>query len=720
MSSLMEGVAQSVSIDWRGDTDLLTIEGGRMRITPSAGSADRAELHGSYSVTPREALSWGIECHYDKRPSQYNTFQWDLFREKAVDGTYTYTLRPDSRGYEVELVRSFSPTSSLKKPREEVLLSQRLSRPDEEWRMIYLRVDYDGRETVTLRQLTSESGIGSYATARTLGGRLLGETAMKVRYTSGRMREVWWTEPMINRGDIHGSLEVRSSTYLSGGQLRIDLSQPVDRSEAVALVSGKACEVQYGETLSSLLVDASSIEGETLQLHLSGLRTLSGEIAEVTTTVERKAGEGAPDGRLLITEIMVKPPTVGPLARAQYIELYNDGKTSIDLSRIVLLYRKTKYSLSAYTLRPGSYVVLCPTDPSLDIKSLGPALPLASFPAMSGSFPLALQSSDGAIYHRVEVGAELMEPGLEDEGRSVELVSIDPPQWRLSQDYRGGTPGTPSLMRPYEVVKMGGLVINEILLSPETTGEKFLELFNSSSHPIELEGVYLRYRNLPTSSHSSWALTVGPYTLGAGEYVVLTPYPPALERLHPVSDPSTFVERIDFPSLGTTYCEMELVARADHSVVDQAIYRRQWLGDSSSDRNHHSLERISPKADGSRRSSWRRSGDASQGGTPGRANSASGAAESYEWPDDPSISYEQLCKLLPLYGELATLELYDLSGQQLYRCRGEAVLRTVDRLKRGLAPLPTTICVIRITIAHPSEDFPDLIYSGRWLHTPAM
>lgn len=717
---LPEGATQPLPIDWRGDTERLTIDEGRMRIAPIAGSTDRAELRGSYTVTPGEALSWGIECHYDKRPSQYNTFRWDLFCEEAVDGTYTYTLRPDSRGYAVELVRSFSPTSSLKKPREEVLLSQRLSLPDEEWRMLYLRVDYDGRGTLTLRQLTPESGVGPYGTARTLGGRLMGETAIRVRYTSGRMREVWWTAPLVRGGEVPRSPEVLSTGYLKGGQVRIRLDQPVDRSEAVALVSGKACEVQYGETLSSLLVDASSIEGEALQLRLSGLRTLSGEMAEVTTTVERKAGESAPDGRLLITEIMIKPPTVGPLARVQYIELYNDGKTSIDLSRIVLLYRKSKFPLPSYTLRPGSYVVLCPSDPSLDLKSLGSALPLASFPALSGSFPLALQSSEGAIYDRVEVGAELMEPGLEDEGRSLELVSIDPPQWRLSQDYKGGTPGEPSLMRPYEGVKKGELVINEILLSPETTGEKFLELFNSSSHPIELESVYLRYRNLPTSSASSWALTTGPYTLGVGEYVVLTPFPPALERLHPITDPSTFVERIDFPSLSPTYTEMELISRADRSVVDKAIYRRQWLGDTSKDRSHHSLERISPKSDGTRRSSWRRSSDASEGGTPGRPNSVSGSADGYEWPEDPSISYEQLRKLLPLYSELATLELYDLSGQQVYRCRGEAVLRVVDRLKRGLAPLPTMICVIRITIAHPSEDFPDLIYSGRWLHSPAM
>lgn len=720
LGAILEGAAQPLSIDWSGDTDLLVIEEGRMRIVPSAGSADRVELRGGYALPPGEMLSWGLEWHYDKRPSQYNTFQWDLCSEEVADGTYTYTLRPDSRGYAVELVRSFSPTSSPKKPREEVLLSQRLSLPDEEWRMLYLRVDYDGRETLTLRQMTPESGVGAYGSARTLGGRLSGETAMRVRYTSGRMREVWWTEPTIDRDLLRRSPEVLSAAYLSGGQLRLVLDQPVDRSEAVALVEGKACEMQYGETLATLLVDASSIEEEKLEVRLSGLRTLAGKLVDVTTTVERQSMEISPEGRLLITEIMIKPPTVGPLARAQYIELYNGGKSSVDLSRVVLLYRKTKYALPSYTLRPGSYAVLCPADPLLDTSALGLVIPLGSFPAMSGSFPLTLQSSEGAIYHRVEVGEQLLEPGLPDEGHSLELVSPDPPQWRFSQDYRGGTPGAPALMKPYEEIRKGALVINELLLSPETTGEKFVELYNTSTHPIELESIYLRYRNLPTSSHSAWALTVGPYTLGAGEYVVLTPYPPALERLHPVSDPSTFVERIDFPSLGTTYCEMELIARADHSVVDQAIYRRQWLGDASSDRSRHSLERTSPTTDGTRRSSWRRSSDASEGGTPGRPNSVSGSADGYEWPEDPSITYEQLRELLPHFSELATLELYDLSGQHVYRCQGESVLQMVDRIKRGIAPLPTMICVIRITIAHPSEDFPDLIYSGRWLHTPAM
>ena len=343
------------------------------------------------------------------------------------------------------------------------------------------------------------------------------------------------------------------------------------------------------------------------------------------------------------------------------------------------------------------------------------------FPSMSGSFTLALEGRDGQPYDRVVVDDRLHEPGLPKEGHSLERIASDPPQWRYSTAPMGGTPGEPSLMRPYAKVAPGELVVSELMLSPESVGEKYIELYNNSSHPVELDGVYLSYRSSPTSSFSHWPLVVSPYTLPPGAFTVLTPYPPALARLYPISDRSTFVERIDFPSLSPTYSEIRLVARADREVVDQVTYRRQWLGDTTADRTKYSLERVSPKSDGTRMSSWRRASEATRGGTPGRANSASVESDPASlWPDDPRLTYKQMMALLPIYGELATLELFTLDGQMIYRKQGREVSDLLRKLQEGRAPLPTLIVVVRVVFTHPDPDFAPLTYSGKWVHAGAM
>lgn len=449
------------------------------------------------------------------------------------------------------------------------------------------------------------------------------------------------------------------------------------------------------------------------------METLDGPVGEWQTSIERPSAEDR--SGLIISEIMIDPPTVGPLARVPYVEIANRGTAPVDLGRVILRCRTAAYDLPPVTLPPGDYAVLHSSQHKLPQES-DHSLPMDHFPSMSGSFALSLEGRNGQSIDRVVVDDQLREPGLQREGHSIERVESDPPQWRYSTAPMGGTPGAPSLMRPYDTLAMGALVVSELMLSPESVGEKYIELYNTSSHPIELEGVYMSFRNSPDGSYSAWPLVVSPYTLSAKSYAVLTPYPPALERLYPLCDPSTLVERIDFPSISSTYSEISLVARADRTTIDQVVYRRQWLGDTAADRTRHSLERVSPHDDGTKKSAWRRASEASRGGTPGRLNSSSSESGSGEgtWPDDPHLSYEQMMALLPLYGELATLELFTLDGQQIYRKEGGEVRPFIEKLQDGKAPLPTLIVVVRVTFTPPDPDFLPLTYSGNWVHAGAM
>ena len=115
---LPEAVAQDV--EWTGDTDLFVIEEGMISLAPQARGRDQAELRRSYSLRSGESVSWEMECHYDRRPSRYNTFALDLLALETADGVVTYTLCPDPRGVEVQLLRTIRPVDGAR--REESVL----------------------------------------------------------------------------------------------------------------------------------------------------------------------------------------------------------------------------------------------------------------------------------------------------------------------------------------------------------------------------------------------------------------------------------------------------------------------------------------------------------------------------------------------------------------------------------------------------------------------
>lgn len=712
---LPEVMAQEV--EWTGDTDLFAIEDGMISLAPQARGRDQAVLRRSYSLRSGESVSWEMECHYDRRPSRYNTFALDLLTLDTADGVVTYSLCPDPKGVEVQLLRTTRPTGGAR--REEPLLRLPMALPDQEWRKVSLRVFYDGKESMTLSVLSPEGGLRRATTAIRVDGRIDAVMSLRVSYTSSRMESVSWSEPLVRAPHPVGEeLRLIRSSVRRDGSIALYLSGSVDLTKARARVNGREVSLAYGERLSVVILRPSSTETGALEIRLSGLETAEGPAPEIETTVGPLSDKS--HHSLMISEIMIDPPSVGPLARVPYVEICNKSTSPIDLSRVILRYRATAYELPAVSLPPGSYAVLHSSRQTL-ARGRFVRVPMDHFPSMSGSFTLALEGRDGQPYDRVVVDDRLHEPGLPKEGHSLERIASDPPQWRYSTAPMGGTPGEPSLMRPYTKVAPGELVVSELMLSPESVGEKYIELYNNSSHPVELDGIYLSYRNSPTSSFSHWPLVVSPYTLPPGAFTVLTPYPPALARLYPISDRSTFVERIDFPSLSPTYSEIRLVARADREVVDQVTYRRQWLGDTTADRTKYSLERVSPKSDGTRKSSWRRASEATRGGTPGRANSASVESDPASlWPDDPRLTYKQMMALLPIYGELSTLELFTLDGQMIYRKQGREVSDLLRKLQEGRAPLPTLIVVVRVVFTHPDPDFAPLTYSGKWVHAGAM
>ena len=189
---------------------------------------------------------------------------------------------------------------------------------------------------------------------------------------------------------------------------------------------------------------------------------------------------------LYISEIMASTPDKGPFEGFKYIELYNPQDTPVSLHTFILRYKNTSYTLPEVSVPPRSYVTLF-ADGDTAVETLEHSVRMAKFPALSGTFVLQLIGAvSGQVVDRVKFGHKLYGYGFEKGKASVERLSFSGhnDQWRRSDDPRGGTPSEPTKMKPASPVVPNALIINEILLSPPSTGEKYIELHNTTDTPI--------------------------------------------------------------------------------------------------------------------------------------------------------------------------------------------------------------------------------------------
>lgn len=511
------------------------------------------------------------------------------------------------------------------------------------------------------------------------------------------------------------------------------LNKPMDASKAEIVCEGFRPTLISGSLPEELIIQlgAAFLPNREYVFEITHLINLQGKEESLRFSVKGKAESEStteiPRG-IFITEVMADPPTSGILKEIRYIELYNNSGADVMMGNLVLQYRSTKYSLPQFKWAQGTFAILYPeadTPPSLSAL----LVPMSAFPALSGSFSLKLLDYEGWIFDELDFSSRLYGEGYPNGQASIERIAYEPAQWRRSDHPNGGTPGMHTTMLPHKEVEPRAIVINELMLSPSGTGEKYIELFNRSKQPIDISHIYLTYVNKEEAvSSKSWLPVSSSQILQPNSYLVLCPFPESLARIFPNHDASTFYERIDFPSISSTYSEVELRSHKNDALIDKVIYRKQWLGENSSDRSGYSLERISPDHDGTQRSSWQRAKsntpDARIGGTPGVKNSVFGSSPNLSpdggytlWPEHPEIKdIEELNNLLRAFSSFATIEIYSLSGSLLLTAEGEAIRSTIDLISHGQAPIPTMLLLVKVSFTHPEKDPSTITYGAIWLH----
>ena len=233
---------------------------------------------------------------------------------------------------------------------------------------------------------------------------------------------------------------------------------------------------------------------------------------------------------LRITEIMYNPAPATPEEDAagfeenddfEFIELANIGPLSIPI-RDVEFTKGLRFTLPDITIDPGHFVVLVANRAAFELRyGVGAAVIAGEYEGSinNAGERLMLRSATGGLIHdfRFDDG---WYPQTDGEGFSLTVVDPDqdPALWDVSAGWRasdapGGTPGSdPEGLIP------GAIVINEVLAHTDGAGGDWIELHNTTAHPIEITGWFLSDE---AGDLDKWQITT-PTTIPGGGYKVFT------------------------------------------------------------------------------------------------------------------------------------------------------------------------------------------------------
>lgn len=197
-----------------------------------------------------------------------------------------------------------------------------------------------------------------------------------------------------------------------------------------------------------------------------------------------------------------------------------------------------------------------------------------------------------------------------------------------------------------------GLVMNEMMYSPASPGPEWVELFNGTEEPLDLEGF--------TFADPSTQTQLPCHVIEPGAYALLCPDPQGFEDVWG-QPPCPLLKPSSWPVLNNTGDTLSL---AGANGADWVPYNAAWGGGTSI-----SLERRSPAEMGWRPSNW---GSSASGSTPGRANSIGGqqggpflsALPGIFSPDADGENDALLITLcVPEQGYHAEVRVYDVTGR---------------------------------------------------------
>ncbi|MBO9701595.1 MAG: lamin tail domain-containing protein [Sporocytophaga sp.] len=232
-----------------------------------------------------------------------------------------------------------------------------------------------------------------------------------------------------------------------------------------------------------------------------------------------------------------------------------------------------------------------------------------------------------------------------------------------------------------EIPGIGELLINEILFNPHPGGVDFVELYNNSSHFIDLKN--WRISNTESTSSTTYSISTSPLVLEPKQYLVLTSDPQTLINQYPKGEFKNFIKMSSMPALNDDSGNISLF-NPSSDVFDSFSYTEKLHHQIIKDPEGISLERISFTNPASDVSNWH-SAASNIGATPGYGNSQHFELETIEnsfsvlplkfSPNgDGKNDFALLTYQLDNPGEIATITVFDGQGRAVKKIASNQLL----------------------------------------------
>lgn len=309
----------------------------------------------------------------------------------------------------------------------------------------------------------------------------------------------------------------------NGKELLLYFNRPVIAEEANFILSelGEVDEIyqSYDELILKLVWEEERTKGKEYTLYYDTLFDEEGNECDGEYTFVSLFGgsDGEPEtpepsgtGSIRFNEIMADPSGLTGLPETEYVELYNTSAETISLKGWTFVYGDTRVALADADFPGDSYLVLYREGRAIAIDQGGREMPLAKFPAQLANTGKRLQLFDPSNHLVDEVTYE--------KAKAAQSWEWSEQGWYLSEDQRGGTPGSlnsipsddpsdpedpedpedPTVPSNYE---RGSILINEVMANPTGAAglpeTEYVELWNTSSTLISLKGWSFSYDGKP-------------------------------------------------------------------------------------------------------------------------------------------------------------------------------------------------------------------------------
>lgn len=207
---------------------------------------------------------------------------------------------------------------------------------------------------------------------------------------------------------------------------------------------------------------------------------------------------------IVINEIMADPSPIVGLPNAEYIELRNNSRTTVNLFKWRINNGTTTATVAVnYLLAPDSLVILCSKTQAVFFNQPSKTIGLTSFPTLTNDGDcITLSAPDGKTIHAVEYNLNTYgNPVKTSGGWALEMVNPLNPcssmNWKASADEKGGTPGMENslfnksaISHPLEATQCIALKNNQLLLKLNQ-GADSLSLSMASSYQLKASGIQI-------------------------------------------------------------------------------------------------------------------------------------------------------------------------------------------------------------------------------------